>query len=477
MSVKSDGDATQALLSLCEDKRRWLEELNAASVKKLLAEGADVKARNKNGMTALHLSVQGPYTKAEPLPDADVVRTLIEAGAEVNARDNHQQTPILRAVPSEQSEANEARALEIIRLLREAGGQVPADVKDGRGGAFKSTSEALYRELLDAGAAIDARDDAGRTPLHSAAGMGTAPTIHLLLARGAEVNALDGLGRTPLGVALRTQAMPWVAANNRQSAFKAVVGALEAAGGKPGISYPRSDDPLAPFPVDGAALNAALKGKKLSFKHEVSSAQEVATGLHGYGEPESSLEKLTALRDSLGVAPRKVHLKGPLSLKSAFFHHGDLEVDGDLSIYRPFAVTGNVIVHGVVRDCANDSLINVLGDLKCHALYTDGEFTVGGDIEARDVVLGYYNDHILSAGTIKARVVIEDDHATMASVEAEQHFDIDTYSQGYGEGVPERLHELFVDDVFKVEEEDEGARLDKGELFYRISEGLPVFRK
>lgn len=475
--MKSDGDATQDLLSLCEDKRRWLEELNAASVKKLLAEGADVKARNKNGMTALHLSVQGPYTKAEPLPDVDVVRTLIEAGAEVNARDNHQQTPILRAVPSEQSEANEARALEIIRVLREAGGQVPSDVKDGRGGAFKSTSEALYREVLDAGAAIDARDEAGGTPLHSAAGRGGAPIIHLLLARGAEVNALDGLGRTPLGVALRTQAMPWVAANNRKAAFNAAVSALEAAGGKPGIPYPRSDDPLAPFPVDGAALNAALKGKKLSFKHEVSSAQEVATGLHGYGEPESSLEKLTALRDSLGVAPRTVHLKGPLSLKRAFFHHGDLEVDGDLSIYRPFAVTGNVIVHGVVRDCANDSLINVLGDLKCHALYTDGEFTVGGDIEARDVVLGYYNDHILSAGTIKARVVIEDDHATMATVEAEQHFDLDTYSQGYGEGVPERLRELFVDEVFEKDEEEEGARLDKGELFYRISNGLPVFRK
>ena len=93
------------------------------------------------------------------------------------------------------------------------------------------------------------------------------------------------------------------------------------------------------------------------------------------------------------------------------------------------------------------------------------------------MVLGYYNDHILSANTLKARVVIEDDHATMASVESEHHFDIDTYSQGYGEGVPERLHALFVDEVLRKEDEEEEARLDKGELFYRISKGLPVFRK
>ncbi|MFY0565600.1 ankyrin repeat domain-containing protein [Archangium lansingense] len=478
MSVTSNGDTTQALLSLCENKRRWREELNAATVKKLVAEGADVNARNKNGMTPLHLAVQAPYTTGEPLPDVDVVRALIEAGADVNARDNHLQTPVLRVVPYDDNKANEERALEIVRVLRDAGGQVPSDVKDGRGGAFTSAGEALYREVLDAGAAIDARDDTDQTPLHRAAARGAAPVIQVLLERGAEVNALDGLGRTPLGVALRTQAEPWVAANKRQAAFKAAVGALEAAGGKSSIPYQRSDDPFAPFPVDGTALSAALKGKKLSFKHEVNSAQEVATGLHSYGEPEQSLAKLEALRESLGVAPRKAHLKGPLTLKRAFFLHGDLEVDGDLSIYRPFAVTGNVIVHGVVSDNANDSLVNVLGNVKCHALNTDGEFTVGGDIEARDVVLGYYNDHILSAGTIKARVVIEDDHATSAAVEAELHFDLDTYSQGYGEGVSERLRELFVDEVFKKDEdEEEGARLDKGELFYRISKGLPVFRK
>jgi hypothetical protein len=478
MSVKPNTDATQALLSLCEDKKRWGQELNAAAVRKWVAEGADVNARGPYGMTPLHLAARAPSTTAEPLPDVDVVRALIEAGGDVNARDDHARTPLLRAVPNEDDSTHERRALDLFQVLRAAGAKVPSDVKDGRAGAFAWTCLSIYTELLDAGAAVDVRDDNQQTPLHRAAARGKAPIVEALLARGAEVNAIDGLGRTPLGVALRTREEPWVKANHRTAGFNAVVKVLEGAGGKPSVHYERGDDPFAPFPVDGAAVRAALsKHGKFRFKFEVDSAQEVATGLHSYGEPAESLARLTALRDVLGAAPRSLRLAGPLTLKSAFFHHGDLEVDGDLYIHRPFAVTGNLIVHGVVNDNGNDSLVNVLGDVKCHALYTDGEFSVAGDIEARDVVLGYYNDHILTASTITARVVIEDDHSTDASVEAEHHFDMDTYSQGYGEGVPEQLRELFVDEVFGKEAEEEEAQLDNGALFDRIRKGLPVFRK
>lgn len=478
MSVTPNADATQALLSLCEDKNRWDQELNAAAVRKLIAEGADVNARGQYGLTPLHLAVRAPYTKTEPLPSVDVVRALIEAGGDVNARDDHARTPLLRAVPNEDDATHERRALELFQVLRSEGAGVPSDVKDGRAGAFAGTCPSLYTELLDAGAAIDVRDDNQQAPLHRAAARGKASIVEILLARGAEVNAIDGLGRTPLGVALREQTKPWVKANHRTAEFNAVIKVLERTGGRPSVPYERRDDPFAPFPVDGAAVRAALsKHGKFRFEFEVDSAQEVATGLQGYGESSESLGRLTALRGVLGVPPRSLRLAGPLTLTSPFFHHGDLEVDGELYIQRPFAVTGNLLVHGVVRDNGNDSLVNVLGDVKCHALYTDGEFSVAGDIEARDVVLGYYNDHILSASTIKARVVIEDEHATEASVEAEHHFDLDTYSQGYGEGVPERLRELFVDEVLRVEDGDEEARLDRGELFDRIGKGLPVFRK
>ncbi|WP_163864191.1 ankyrin repeat domain-containing protein [Myxococcus eversor] len=468
MSAKSNSDATQALLSLCEAKARWKNELTAEAVKKAVAEGADVKAGNQYGMTALHLAVQAPYSKGDPLPSVDVARALIDAGADVNARDDHQQTPLIHAVSYEPDKASEDRALEIIRVLRAAGGKVPSEVKDRSGGAFRLSTEALYREVLDAGAAVNARDDSGQTPLHRAMAVGKPELVTLLLERGAEVNAIDGMGRTPMGVGLRTKEEVWVAHNKRTPGFVAAISALEAAGGKARVPFQYdSTDPFAPFPIDEAALTKALEGKKLSFKHAVSSAQELATGLHSFGDPNDALDKLEAVSDVLEVEERTVRLKGPLTLKRAFFHHGDLEVDGDLDIQKPFAVTGDVIVHGVVRDCGNDSLVNILGDLKCHGLYTDGEFSVGGDIEARDVVLGYYNDHILSADTIRAKVVIEDEHAVDATVEAEHHFDIDTYAQGYGDGVADSLRAIFVDQVFEgakdvpEEEESDEEELDE----------------
>lgn len=87
-------------------------------------------------------------------------------------------------------------------------------------------------------------------------------------------------------------------------------------------------------------------------------------------------------------------------------------------------------------------------------MHTDGEMSVGGDISA-EVVYGHYNDHTLQAATIRARLVIEDEHCTIAAVEADTHFDLDDFRQGYGEGVQERLRELLVDEVFSDEEGEE----------------------
>ena len=52
--------------------------------------------------------------------------------------------------------------------------------------------------LLDQGAVIDARDEAGRTPLMLAVTQGRLEIVRLLLARGADPNAADNAGHTPL---------------------------------------------------------------------------------------------------------------------------------------------------------------------------------------------------------------------------------------------------------------------------------------
>jgi hypothetical protein len=52
--------------------------------------------------------------------------------------------------------------------------------------------------LLDQGAVIDARDEAGRTPLMLAVTQDQREIVRLLLARGADPNAADNTGHTPL---------------------------------------------------------------------------------------------------------------------------------------------------------------------------------------------------------------------------------------------------------------------------------------
>jgi hypothetical protein len=52
--------------------------------------------------------------------------------------------------------------------------------------------------LLDQGAVIDARDEAGRTPLMLAVTENRLEIVRLLLARGADPNAADNTGQTPL---------------------------------------------------------------------------------------------------------------------------------------------------------------------------------------------------------------------------------------------------------------------------------------
>jgi len=86
-------------------------------------------------------------------------------------------------------------------LSKRADRAAPAD------GALKSATlqsavaqgdVAQAASLLDQGAVIDARDEAGRTPLMLAVTQDQPEIVRLLLARGADPNAADNTGHTPL---------------------------------------------------------------------------------------------------------------------------------------------------------------------------------------------------------------------------------------------------------------------------------------
>jgi hypothetical protein len=80
------------------------------------------------------------------------------------------------------------------RVARSRSAPQPAALQS----AAASGDTAQTTALLNQGAALDARDDHGRTPLMLAVMQGRLDVVRLLLNRGADPSIADGAGRTPL---------------------------------------------------------------------------------------------------------------------------------------------------------------------------------------------------------------------------------------------------------------------------------------
>jgi uncharacterized protein len=144
---------------------------DAAKVRLLLKQGADVNAAQGDGMTALHWAAfRG---------DVDGTRMLISAGGRLEAvTRNGNYTPLHLAAKA---------------------GNLP-----------------VVRALLDAGANANAKTTSGgASPLHLAAAQGSADVVNALLDKKAAIDAPDGAwNETPL---------MWAAAYNRVDALKALL--------------------------------------------------------------------------------------------------------------------------------------------------------------------------------------------------------------------------------------------------------------
>ena len=158
---------------------------NAAVVRVLLANNANVSIGDQKGNTALHLSASKRFFNISQL--------LIESGCEINGRNYSGETPLYCAV--------RGNNLPDVKLLLK--NNTDANIQDTSGNTplHIATQEGfcdISQLLINSGCKINLRNSMGETPLHSAVRGKNITDVKLLLKNNADTNLQDTLGNTPL---------------------------------------------------------------------------------------------------------------------------------------------------------------------------------------------------------------------------------------------------------------------------------------
>ena len=166
----------------------------------LVAKGADVTLKDKNGYNALH--------HATTFNTLEIVTFFVEKGMDVNMETKIKETPLHLAITNSSDN-------HIVPYLIERGANVNAGDKDGITPLMKAVNHfkvEFIKLLLEKGASVESPDIHGRrTPLHYAIDTAyfnqTNPIavdiVKLLVEKGADVNAKSLLGFTPLMIAAK----------------------------------------------------------------------------------------------------------------------------------------------------------------------------------------------------------------------------------------------------------------------------------
>ena len=147
-------------------------------VKLLISEGADVNAKDENGLTPLHHAGREGHK--------EIVELLLTHGADVNIGGaDYNRTAAEFAMWSNHT--------EIVQLLVSKGADISPLYF-----ALYMKDEAEARSLIEGGADVSTRTPYGTTPLDRAVAAGFKDIVELLIAKGADVNAKDNWNWTPL---------------------------------------------------------------------------------------------------------------------------------------------------------------------------------------------------------------------------------------------------------------------------------------
>ncbi len=178
MAKETENEETINLLFHYEQNQEIFDAIkdnNIPEVKRLLAKGEDVNARDAFARTTLMYACLWE--------NVETVRLLLERGASVELKDKDNATVLMYAIKSQN--------IEIAKILLDHGADIHAEGDAALIYAVSKAYTKMFLFLLKHKADVKAKDKQGRTALMIACVKGNIELVKLLLKHGANVNEVS----------------------------------------------------------------------------------------------------------------------------------------------------------------------------------------------------------------------------------------------------------------------------------------------
>ncbi|MGE3539388.1 MAG: ankyrin repeat domain-containing protein [Candidatus Tectimicrobiota bacterium] len=326
-----------------------------ATVRTLLARGADVHARDAQGRTALSYAAENG--------DPTTVQALLNNGADVNARDWQGWTSLMYA-----AENGDVTTTQIL-LMNKAHVNVKAE-GSGWTALMSAASRGhlpVVQALVTGGAEANTKDQDGQTALIFAVQQGHTGVVQALLDGGAEVNVTNKAGKTPLAVA-EAEGFSKIAQALKQAASRAQgrdrSSATSAPPAAPPVATTRQPQAsAAPRPsVNFGRYHALVIGNNAytelgPLKTPINDAQAVAELLRNTYNFNVTLLKDASREDIIGALDRlRSTLSAQDNLLIYYAGHGRLDASEERGYWLPV----NAKIESRVQWISNTTITDAL---------------------------------------------------------------------------------------------------------------------